>query len=153
MDLRGHSWTTVTNPDPPTEIKLDKLEAVQKASCNANKGPGNVTWKESGKEIGLAWRREHWKGLCYSSYMWSREATVGRSSEPQMVQKEGEQPEQGWNRVNHDLSGETPCVAHHCSQNSLHLQGGQANPTDSWLSNLKPSLRKQDNKEKAGVDY
>lgn len=52
-DWRGHSWTAVTNFDHPTEIKLDKLEAVQKESCNANKGPGNATCKESEQEIGL----------------------------------------------------------------------------------------------------
>lgn len=53
MDWRRPSWSTVTNFDHPTEIKLDKLEAVQKASCNANKGAGNVTWRESQEEMGL----------------------------------------------------------------------------------------------------
>lgn len=53
MDLRGHSWTAVPNFDHPIEINLDKLEALQKVSCNANKGHGNVTWKEGEKEIGL----------------------------------------------------------------------------------------------------
>lgn len=140
----------MTNFDHPTETKLDKLEAVQKASCSANKGPGNVTWKESEKEMGLPQRREHWKHCGYSSYMWSRETTAGYSSGPQMVEEEGEQPEQGWNRASHDLRGETPCLVTivHKTPSPGREQG---NPTGAWLGNLKSSLRKQGNKEKAGL--